>query len=401
MKATAPWRGRRDALRVLGGLALAPLAQSHAQAQATSWPTRPIKVLIGVPAGGTQDVLTRAIADAVKTSLGPIIIDNRGGAAGRIAVEAVKNAEPDGYTLLLGTAGMMTMFPNAYKKLGYDPVKDFVPIVNAASFELAMTVHSRRPGDDGGRVRCLGEDARDERRERQLRVVRRRHAVALPRRDAQPSGRPEDGPRSLQGIDAGAPGRDGRNRAALFRYRRRRLDDAADRAHQGAGDERRQTRAADAGGADLRRARLQGRHRDGVVLVLRAGADAAGDRRAAALGVPEGGQFARGSPAARRQRHVPGRRRPRRAAEDDARRHRALGPDHAGDELLAQAIEVQAMARPTSSSSSPTTSASPISAATAAAFRFRPCSTGWPPKESDSRRAMRTRRSARRRASRS
>ena len=145
MKATAPWRGRRDALRVLGGLALAPLAQSHAQAQATSWPTRPIKVLIGVPAGGTQDVLTRAIADAVKTSLGPIIIDNRGGAAGRIAVEAVKNADPDGHTLLLGTAGMMTMFPNAYKKLGYDPVKDFVPIVNAASFELAMTVHSAVP----------------------------------------------------------------------------------------------------------------------------------------------------------------------------------------------------------------------------------------------------------------
>jgi len=143
MKATAPGRSRRDALRLLGGLAFAPLAPARAQAPA--WPTRPIKVLIGVPAGGTQDVLTRAIADAVKTSLGPIIIDNRGGAAGRIAVEAVKNAEPDGYTLLLGTAGMMTMFPNAYKKLGYDPVKDFVPIVNAASFELAMTVHSAVP----------------------------------------------------------------------------------------------------------------------------------------------------------------------------------------------------------------------------------------------------------------
>jgi tripartite-type tricarboxylate transporter receptor subunit TctC len=143
MKAPAPWRGRRDALRLLGGLAFAPLAPARAQAPA--WPTRPIKVLIGVPAGGTQDVLTRAIADAVRTSLGPIIIDNRGGAAGRIAVEAVKNAEPDGYTLLLGTAGMMTMFPNAYRKLGYDPVKDFVPIVNAASFELAMTVHSAVP----------------------------------------------------------------------------------------------------------------------------------------------------------------------------------------------------------------------------------------------------------------
>ena len=114
-------------------------------ARSEAWPVRPIRVLIGVPAGGTQDVLTRAIAESVKSSLGPIIIDNRGGAAGRIAVDVVKSAEPDGYTLLLGTAGMMTMFPSAYKKLGYDPFKDFVPIVNAASFELAMTINSAVP----------------------------------------------------------------------------------------------------------------------------------------------------------------------------------------------------------------------------------------------------------------
>ncbi|HEY2189999.1 MAG TPA: tripartite tricarboxylate transporter substrate binding protein, partial [Caldimonas sp.] len=54
-------------------------------------------------------------------------------------------AEPDGYTLLLGTAGMMTMFPNAYRKLSYDPIRDFVPIINAASFELAMTISSKVP----------------------------------------------------------------------------------------------------------------------------------------------------------------------------------------------------------------------------------------------------------------
>jgi tripartite-type tricarboxylate transporter receptor subunit TctC len=139
MRVPAGAHDRRSALLLLGALAL------PARGRAEAWPTRPIKVLIGVPAGGTQDVLTRAIADAVKASLGPIIIDNRSGAAGRIAADAVKNAEPDGYTLLLGTAGMMTMFPGAYAKLGYDPVKDFVPIVNAASFELALTVHSAVP----------------------------------------------------------------------------------------------------------------------------------------------------------------------------------------------------------------------------------------------------------------
>ena len=134
----SPDRRRLVALMAAGSLG--PVAT-----RAETWPSRPIRVLIGVPAGGTQDVLTRAIADALKTSLGPIIIDNRGGAAGRIAIDVVKTAEPDGYTLLLGTAGMMTMFPNAYKTLGYDPQKDFVPIVNAASFELAMTVNAAVP----------------------------------------------------------------------------------------------------------------------------------------------------------------------------------------------------------------------------------------------------------------
>lgn len=133
---------RRDALAALCSLA----GTSWSSAQ--TFPGKPIKVLIGVPAGGTQDVLTRAIADAVRNSLGPIVIDNRGGAAGRIAVEVVKNAEPDGHTVLLGTAGMMTMFPNAYKNLNYDPIKDFVPIVNAASFELAMVVHQSVPANN-------------------------------------------------------------------------------------------------------------------------------------------------------------------------------------------------------------------------------------------------------------
>lgn len=135
---------RRRALAALAassGLAATPWAAGQ------TFPGKPIKVLIGVPAGGTQDVLTRAIADAVRTSLGPIVIDNRGGAAGRIAVEVVKNAEPDGHTVLLGTAGMMTMFPNAYKNLNYDPIKDFVPLVNAASFELAMVVHQSVPAN--------------------------------------------------------------------------------------------------------------------------------------------------------------------------------------------------------------------------------------------------------------
>lgn len=145
MPASLPLSRRQALAALLPAGAFAGLAPGLAHGQA--FPNKPIRVLIGVPAGGTQDVLTRAIADAVRTSLGPLVIDNRGGAAGRIAVDVVKNAEPDGHTILLGTAGMMTMFPNAYKNLSYDPIKDFAPIVNAASFELAMVVHKDVPAN--------------------------------------------------------------------------------------------------------------------------------------------------------------------------------------------------------------------------------------------------------------
>lgn len=134
---------RRSLIAGICALVLSPLAS----AEAAFTPGQPIRVLIGVPAGGTQDVLTRAIAQDVRDSLGPLIVDNRSGASGRIAVEAVKHAPPDGRTLLLGTASMMTMYPSAYAKLSYDPIKDFVPIINAARFELALVVSKDVPAN--------------------------------------------------------------------------------------------------------------------------------------------------------------------------------------------------------------------------------------------------------------
>ena len=124
-----------------------PALPFAAQAQGNDFASRPTRVLIGVPAGGTQDVLTRALAQAVRASLGPWVLENKAGAAGRIAAETVKSAEPDGHTLLLGTASLMTMFPHAYPKLSYDPFKDFVPLVNAASFELALVAHQSVPAN--------------------------------------------------------------------------------------------------------------------------------------------------------------------------------------------------------------------------------------------------------------
>ena len=140
---------RRTVLQSIAATAATGMLPSLAPAAlAQTYPSKPIKVLIGVPAGGTQDVLTRAIAETLRTSLGTIIIDNKSGASGRIAVETVKNAEPDGHTLLLGPMSLMTMFPSAYKKLNYDPFADFIPIINAASFELALCVHSSVPANN-------------------------------------------------------------------------------------------------------------------------------------------------------------------------------------------------------------------------------------------------------------
>ena len=97
------------------------------------------------PPGGTQDVLTRAIANHVRDSLGPIIIEHKSGANGNIAMEAVKVTEPDEHTLLLGTASMLTMNPHTYKEVRFDSLKDYEPIVLGARFELAMNVHHDLP----------------------------------------------------------------------------------------------------------------------------------------------------------------------------------------------------------------------------------------------------------------
>ncbi len=133
---------RRQTLTTLGALTLA------ASVPAQSFPTRPIRVLIPVPAGSTMDVLTRAIAAHVKDSLGTVILEHKSGANGNIAMEAAKAADPDGHTLVLGTASMLAMNPHTYKDVKFDPIKDFEPIVMATRFELALNVHPSVPANN-------------------------------------------------------------------------------------------------------------------------------------------------------------------------------------------------------------------------------------------------------------
>jgi tripartite-type tricarboxylate transporter receptor subunit TctC len=98
----------------------------------------PLKILVGFPPGGSADIIARIVGDAVRDDFGSVVVENRPGAAGRIALAAVKNAKPDGQTVVILPSGPMVLFPHVYKKLDYDPVKDFTPISQLAIFQFGV-----------------------------------------------------------------------------------------------------------------------------------------------------------------------------------------------------------------------------------------------------------------------
>ena len=114
-------------LAVLGLVALSAfMPEGGAQAQ---YPDKTIKIIVGFPAGGPPDLTARLLAEKFQTSMGkPVIVENVVGAGGNIASARIAKSEPDGYTLFLGFVGTHGMNPALYKKLPYDPVKDFAPI---------------------------------------------------------------------------------------------------------------------------------------------------------------------------------------------------------------------------------------------------------------------------------
>jgi len=122
---------------------------SAAQAQA-KYPVKPIRVLIPFPAAGASDTIGRSIADQLAIQFGqPVVVDNRPGAAGRLATEMLVRAEPDGYTLLVGGVGPLAISPAIYKKLSYDVMRDFTAITMAAELINVMVVNPSIGGAGG------------------------------------------------------------------------------------------------------------------------------------------------------------------------------------------------------------------------------------------------------------
>jgi tripartite-type tricarboxylate transporter receptor subunit TctC len=125
-------------------LLLAALVATAAHAQ--TYPSRPVRLIVPFPPGGSTDILSRALGQKLAEGLGqPVLIDNRPGAGGSIGSEAAAKSAPDGYTLVMGQLGPLAVSPAIYKNLPYDPVKSFAPVSLMAIVPSVLVVNPRVP----------------------------------------------------------------------------------------------------------------------------------------------------------------------------------------------------------------------------------------------------------------
>ncbi|HVR50203.1 MAG TPA: tripartite tricarboxylate transporter substrate-binding protein, partial [Pseudorhodoferax sp.] len=119
--------------------ALLPLA-AHVPAQAQAYPNKPVRIIVGFPAGTGPDIVARLLAQKLSEGWGNlgVIVDNKPGAAGLIAASEAARAAPDGYTLMLGETGQLAIAPSSYHKLPYDPIKDFVPVSQVVTADFIL-----------------------------------------------------------------------------------------------------------------------------------------------------------------------------------------------------------------------------------------------------------------------
>ena len=131
-------------LRLILGLCAAVLFAGSLSAQ--SYPSRPIRLVVGYTPGGGNDLIARIVAARLQEKLGqPVVVDNKPGAQSIVAAELVAKAAPDGYTLLVAPSGPLTINPAVYAKLPYDPARDFVPVSLLAEFPLLLAVGAEQP----------------------------------------------------------------------------------------------------------------------------------------------------------------------------------------------------------------------------------------------------------------
>jgi tripartite-type tricarboxylate transporter receptor subunit TctC len=137
---------RRRAALGLGVLALLAGAVAPPARAQTDYPSGPVTLVVPFPAGGSTDLVARLVAAAMSKNLGQqVVVENRGGAGGNIGAAAVARAEPDGYTILMGTVATHALNPALYKKMPYDAVADFAPISLLALIPNVLVVNPDFP----------------------------------------------------------------------------------------------------------------------------------------------------------------------------------------------------------------------------------------------------------------
>ena len=143
MRRVARAKTRTVASAVLGALALIAACALPLPTRAQDYPSRPVTIVVGFPAGSATDNLVRPLANALQSSLGqPVIVDNKPGANGVVATQLVARAKPDGYTLLAGSSTTLAANVGLFKSLPYDPVKDFEPVAGMGATSMMFMVRA-------------------------------------------------------------------------------------------------------------------------------------------------------------------------------------------------------------------------------------------------------------------
>jgi tripartite-type tricarboxylate transporter receptor subunit TctC len=140
--------------RILAAILLAAAGAAGAQ----SWPSKPLKIIVPYPAGGTSDILARALSPGLQAALGqPIVVENKAGATGNLGADYVAKSAPDGHTLLLADIGSLAISPSVFSTLPFDPVRDFAPVIMVAYSPHLLVVHPSVPAKDARELVALAK----------------------------------------------------------------------------------------------------------------------------------------------------------------------------------------------------------------------------------------------------
>jgi tripartite-type tricarboxylate transporter receptor subunit TctC len=129
-----------------------------ATAMADTWPSKPIRIIVPYPAGGTSDILARSLAPGMQAALGqPVVVENKPGATGNLGADYVAKSAPDGHVFLLADIGSLAISPSVFPDLTFDPVKDFAPIAMVAYSPHLLVVHPSVPANNAKELIALAK----------------------------------------------------------------------------------------------------------------------------------------------------------------------------------------------------------------------------------------------------